>query len=346
MEDRNLSIDIARGIAITSVVVGHVVPGITHDLIYLFHMPFFFIVSGHLHHLDYEEGRYLKRKCISLLVPYFSYLLLLRGLPVLDLFLKLVEHPSNASLVAFGKYTFRMLYGGEALTGTVGVFWFVTTLFLTQQLFNFIGVRIKDKRLILGITVALYGIALLDQITATAFPLPWGLPWNINVVCGAFVFYAIGSLYGDFIFKQHTKLLLFLAAMVSILAVILTVSGPALIFNMKLAHYGVFILSPLTAFSLTKILMYGSSFLARIDLPRAAISSVGGASITIMFAHRIFQYIPPGSLLERWPWLMAAVVTLLCYVLHQILLTNRFSRAFLLGSRRDFDSLIGKHAIL
>ena len=341
MGDRDLSIDIARGIAITSVVVGHVVPGITHDLIYLFHMPFFFIVSGHLHHLDYQESRYLKRKCISLLVPYFSYLLIFRGWLVLDRFLNLVTHPSNASLVAFGKYMFRMLYGGEVLMGIVGVFWFVTTLFLTQQLFNFVGVRVKDKRLILGFAVALYGIALLDQMIAEAFPLPWGLPWNINVVCGAFLFYTIGSVYGDFIFKQHTKLLIFLATMISISAVIATVSGPEFIFNMKLAHYGVFILSPLTAFSLTKLLMYGSSLVTRVDLLTAAISSIGEASITIMFAHRLFQYIPPGVLLERWPWLMATVVTLLCYVLHQVLLTNRFTRAFLLGSRRDVNALIG-----
>lgn len=342
MKDRDLSIDIARGVAITSVVVGHVVPGITHNLIYLFHMPFFFIVSGHLHHLDYQEGRYLKRKCISLLVPYFSYLLIFRGLPVLDLFLKLVAHPSSASLVASGKYTLRMLYGGEVLIGAVGVFWFVTTLFLTQQLFNFVGVRVKDRRLILGIAAALYGVALLDQITAEAFPLPWGLPWNINVVCGAFLFYTIGSVYGDFIFKRHTKLLIFLAAIVSVGAVIWTVSGPELIFNMKIGHYGVFVLSPLIAFSLTKLLMYGSSFLTKIDLSTAAVSSVGEASITIMFAHRIFQYIPPGVLLERWPWLMAVVVTSLCYILHQILLTNRFSRAFLLGSRRDLNSLLGR----
>ena len=338
--ERDLSIDIARGVAITSVVVGHVVPGLAHDLIYLFHMPFFFIVSGHLHHLDYQEGRYFKRKCISLMVPYFSYLLIFRGLPVLERLVELVAQPSNASLVAFGKYTFRMLYGGEVLMGIVGVFWFVTTLFLTQQFFNFVGVHIKDKRLILGIAAVLYGVALLDQYIAEAFSLPWGLPWNINVVCGAFLFYTIGSIYGDFIFKRHTKLLVLLAAIVSISAITITLSGPVLIFNMKLAHYGVFILSPLVAFSLTKLLMYGSSLLTKHELPTAAISSVGEASITIMFAHRLFQYIPPGVLLERWPWLMAAVVTSLCYVSHQVILTNRFSRAFLLGSRRDFDALI------
>ena len=339
--ERDSSIDIARGAVITSVVVGHVVPGLTHDLIYLFHMPFFFIVSGYLHHLDYQEGRYFRRKCISLMVPYFSYLLIFRGPPVLERLAELVAQPSNTSLVAFGKYAFRMLYGGEVLVGTVGVFWFVTTLFLTQQFFNFVGVRIKDKRLILGLAAVLYGVALLDQHIAGAFPLPWGLPWNINVVCGAFLFYTIGSFYGDFIFKRHNKLLISIAAIVSISAVTITVSRSDLIFNMKLAHYGTFILSPLVAFSLTKLLVYGSSLLAKTDLPKAAISSIGEASITIMFAHRLFQYIPPGVLLERWPWLMATVVTLLCYVLHQILLTNRFTRAFFLGSRRDVNALIG-----
>lgn len=342
MKNRDVSIDIARGIAIFSVVAGHIVSGIAVELIYLFHMPFFFITSGYLHRIDPQEGRYFKRKSISLLLPYFSYLLILKGFSVFELFWEMVEHPSKATFVALGKHTFQMLYGGEVLVGTVGIFWFVTTLFLTQQAFNFVGVRVKNMKLILGIAVALYGVALLDQINHETLPLPWGFPWNINVVCGAFLFYAVGSVYGDYIFSRHSKLAISLSAVVSFLAIALIISGVAVNPSMKDTYYGIFILSPLAAFSLTKLLMYGSTLLARNGLLSVALASVGEAAITIMFAHRLLQYHPPGVLLVEWPWLMALAITLMCYVLHQIILTNKFSRAFLLGSKRDLSLLVGQ----
>lgn len=79
MGDRDVQIDVARGIAISLVVFGHIVTGTVSQIIYLFHMPFFFAISGYFHRLDYQEGRYLKRKCVSLLGPYFSYLFILKA---------------------------------------------------------------------------------------------------------------------------------------------------------------------------------------------------------------------------------------------------------------------------
>ncbi|MEL6814630.1 MAG: acyltransferase family protein [Cyanobacteria bacterium J06598_3] len=72
---RNTQIDIARGLAIFSVVYGHIATGLLSKTIYLFHMPFFFMVSGYFHKVEPQEGKYLKKKGLSLLVPYFMYFL-------------------------------------------------------------------------------------------------------------------------------------------------------------------------------------------------------------------------------------------------------------------------------
>lgn len=45
---RNDKVDILRGLLIILVVMGHFNNGIVHDIIFLFHMPLFFVLSGYL----------------------------------------------------------------------------------------------------------------------------------------------------------------------------------------------------------------------------------------------------------------------------------------------------------
>ena len=338
MNNRNVEIDVARGIAISSVVFGHIVPGMVSQVIYLFHMPFFFVISGYFHRLDDNEGRYFKKKCISLLVPYFSYLFIFKAPSVFPFLAEMVKQPSSASVIALVKHISRLLYGGEALVGDAGVFWFITCLFLTQQIFNFVGVRIKDAKSVLGIAIALYLVAFLNQVGYEQLSISWGFPWNINVVCCAFLFYAVGSIYGDALLKRQTKLLISVSAIIAGFSVALTLSGLDLSFDMKHADYGAFVLSPLTAVSMTGLLVYVCKYLAKRDFLLSTFSTLGTASITIMFLHRYFQF-HSGDLCTRWPWLMTLVMIASCYALHRLFLKSSVSSALLLGSSKDLDAL-------
>ena len=87
-------IDSARGIAILLVVIGHVLGGYTGnyglpqyqriinllvDIIYSFHMPLFFMISGYVFGLkkyNWSKSNYVvfvKYKAKTLLVPYFLF---------------------------------------------------------------------------------------------------------------------------------------------------------------------------------------------------------------------------------------------------------------------------------
>lgn len=67
-------LDIARVISIYAVVLGHFYPFVGLDnlvgrqIIYAFHMPFFFLLSGYL-----WRSSSLKKLCYSLLLPYILY---------------------------------------------------------------------------------------------------------------------------------------------------------------------------------------------------------------------------------------------------------------------------------
>ena len=69
--DRVQYISIAKGIGIILVVIGHCINGSIKNFIYLFHMPFFFMMTGYLFKgTDRPIKRYVKGKIRSLYLPY------------------------------------------------------------------------------------------------------------------------------------------------------------------------------------------------------------------------------------------------------------------------------------
>lgn len=74
---RILPIDIAKGFGILMVVIGHTTPFLwTHDFIYLFHMPLFFLLSGLFFKYTTDIKTFLWKKIKGLLFPYVIFTLL------------------------------------------------------------------------------------------------------------------------------------------------------------------------------------------------------------------------------------------------------------------------------
>lgn len=98
MDIRDHSIDIAKGLGIFLVIWGHCFPGDTiGKLLYSFHMPLFFLLSGIFHKQQISFYQLIQSKSRSLLLPYvffslFSYLfyliwaLLLTGIDTFDFY--------------------------------------------------------------------------------------------------------------------------------------------------------------------------------------------------------------------------------------------------------------------
>ena len=65
-------VDMAKGYGIIFAILAHLGVGIADIWIYTFHMPLFFFLSGCVFSTKYEFKSFVKRKCKSLIVPYFS----------------------------------------------------------------------------------------------------------------------------------------------------------------------------------------------------------------------------------------------------------------------------------
>lgn len=129
---RSKSLDVIKGILIFCVVLGHYDSGNTHDTIFLFHMPLFFILSGlFLDRNKLLSKNYLWNKCITLLTPYIAYL-------VVDTVL--------TNRIYSIKSFIKILWGGRAISGT---YWYITcfvfTLFLLKILLKYTHESSSEK---------------------------------------------------------------------------------------------------------------------------------------------------------------------------------------------------------
>lgn len=75
MNGRNVSVDIMKGILIILVVMAHYARDTFHDVVFLFHMPLFFMLSGFLQ-TPIQNQKRLAEKTKRLMRPYLVYLLI------------------------------------------------------------------------------------------------------------------------------------------------------------------------------------------------------------------------------------------------------------------------------
>lgn len=113
---RETWIDIAKAIGIMLVMYGHVITsGTLTNIIYVFHMPFFFALSGYLFGLSkrkYSFGGFVISRSKSLLLPYIYFL------GILFLYWVAVEH--------------------YFIPWNVGPIWFLIVLYFDEIVFFFL----------------------------------------------------------------------------------------------------------------------------------------------------------------------------------------------------------------
>lgn len=207
-ENRLNQIDIAKGIGIILVVVGHTTTYLGFEkVIYQFHMPLFFILSGF-----FFKDKYVKQPLVFLLsrlkrlyIPY-----VLNGLRLFIVFLVisyLVRENTGFSILGGLYYSLLIILGiGSApLAGTI---WFLRALFFVSFIFIFLKWIISkincNHNIILFISVL--GFLIIGYKTQ--------LPYRVSSSFVALFFYYIGYLYASNMEYVKMNLLFFIIALV------------------------------------------------------------------------------------------------------------------------------------
>lgn len=182
---RNIAIDVMKGILIILVVIGHSWWEY-RKVIYWFHMPCFFMLSGFLMHLperEKEKGWILK-KISHFLVPYFIFAF------VLGLF------EIRNGIKGVFTYWIRTLYGGEVAGG---VYWFITVLLLSEIIVCIIENRVHNSKVRTAIYISMYLLAIIESIyiippNTIHVPKFTKIPWDIDVCLIAVPYIIVGKL--------------------------------------------------------------------------------------------------------------------------------------------------------
>lgn len=169
-------IDIAKGIGILAVVVGHSLQNGSFPLrlIYSFHMPLFFFLAG----MCYNSGKYtfvtlLRKRSMQLLMPLvlFSVILSLLRIPIL-------QYPAHFSWL--GLFPFSL--------------WFVFILFITEL----VGFFTVKQTLFLSI--------LIGGLSVILYYFDIRLPYSLSCLPAAVMFYGLGYKWKSHKFSlKHIK---------------------------------------------------------------------------------------------------------------------------------------------
>lgn len=134
MGGRQLEFDIAKGIAILCVILGHLDVTLLQHLVFLFHMPIFFLISGYFLSTRRPMGEFVRKKARGLLVPYYF-----TGLLICLCSIPMSLAGGQDWLANAGRWLGGVLYGAPAIwqvpflwpefPSFIGALWFLLALF-------------------------------------------------------------------------------------------------------------------------------------------------------------------------------------------------------------------------
>lgn len=287
-------IDICKALGIFLVLIGHTlrdVEGVV--VIYSFHMPLFFFLSGLVFNKDkYDTLTFFKSRFNSLILPYVFFYLV-----TLAYFIVCESRFRSLDLTVWQQFA-GMLIGSQMneWMSHNGILWFLPCLFVVESLF-FIISKIKNVKM---------ESLVVCVLVAIGFAIKNPLPWCISIAMVATQFFFIGNLCKKLLFNKTQVLmgggkLLMAFALVALFAISVTI-WPNMV-NMATCKYGEIWKFELESYLGIFSLVFLSICLSSIFRARR-LEWIGKNTITIFALHqpllRILRFVG-GKLFTSFP---------------------------------------------
>lgn len=272
--------NIMKAILIFTVVLAHSnhMPYKIGKIIYWFHMPCFFILSG----IFFKIPKYAKndiknwiiKKILKMLVPCAVYFLLCT----------IIDGTFNMKKILY------FLYGGKMIEG---VYWFITVLFLTHivllVILTKLDIKSQWRTILLMYTAGVVWSNLMVPDTIVSYPMYLRFPWNADVVLIALLYVYIGYKCKNIICngKMNRHMAIGLVSIVIIAVVVQAfISGKlSFILDMRYSIYKNWILTLIIPFCFFSIIFLISKVLEKIPGINKILYYIGDASLIIMYLH-------------------------------------------------------------
>lgn len=271
-------IDNARGIGIILVVMGHIVSNTgsfpLSYVIYAFHMPLFVFLTTILMK-DQNWLDVLRGKIKSLIIPYFTYLIMVGIICA-----PMEFYNSMKGGIIFSA---RLFLGGNFLFNSFGAFWYVPALYVSLIVYSFLkekiakGRQARDYALMLG----MFLIAYVISYAKVSFPVPYALhtaPAIVGLIW-------IGRMVP---WMSRPALLSSCALAIIALAIAIDVqsTSPRFIFNLKNADIGLPVVGILVALAGSQVVFMVSRLLSCSQMISVPLGYIGKITLPILFLHQ------------------------------------------------------------
>lgn len=185
---REKYIDIAKGVAMLCIILGHLGIYEIDRVVFTFHVPIFYIITGYFLSKKYEVKTFIKEKARTLLLPYgvTCVAMILFGM----LFASLLEGPTVAETarhwIVAAIYGSGVNYTEPFVVHKIGAIWFLLASFW-GSVFLRISLEMKKK-------VRLLFIIVLFVVGYLTTRLCFWFPFSIQAGCCATLFMYFGYL--------------------------------------------------------------------------------------------------------------------------------------------------------
>ena len=284
-------IDICKFLAITIMCLGHIgVPANISDLLHIFHMPVFFLLSG----ICFKAEKYtdfpmfLKARCKTLLIPHLFWSITMYIVWRMYCKFSMLGRP-----VSFPSFLWMILTkdASDVQFGGFGVIqWFFTSLFFAELLFYSvltISQKCKHKKemiFLLCLCLALAGF-FVSKLTSYN---PLGIVASFMGV----LFYGVGFIWKNYYYNGFDKKINNMRAIFQDIGILIVLFIIVLFVwkyngstNMRTSSYNNFMLFVLGAIAGSYILIYASHYIEKISQNRQ------------MFLYRYMLYIGQNTLI-------------------------------------------------
>ena len=208
------------------------------------------------------------------------------------------------------------------MVAPLNVFWFITVLFASQQMFNLAVLKCSKKELIL-LGLLSYCLALINNLFFQWF---W-LPWNLNVVLAVFPFLVAGYFYK----VKENIIPWYFILVIGIVAILTALFVPNNTYDFKYNLYGIPFISFFSAILMLVFIKFLSELIYHILFVRYVFVELGKASLVIMYLHVPIQYLLD-SFFERNVFLMTATALVISVGFYYLIVRHRFTKKLFLGS--------------
>lgn len=186
--NRIQSIDLSKGIGMLLVILGHCAffGGQIHNLIFAFHMPLFFILSGMVFKPRKGEKNIAFRKAKVLLVPYLVFC----GIGIVaSILIPAWRHELSMKGIIYD------IYLGNPENIHVSSIWFLVCMYWVVMIAHYIfKIENANIRVIIVLIIAGIGFGFAEYNSYFGFLLDGRLPFCIDVAFVATLFFFIGRL--------------------------------------------------------------------------------------------------------------------------------------------------------